>query len=155
MTSDPRASTKHAVDENAVAWRRVEDQIVVIAIATNRHVRLSEKGSRLWLALVDGSSFAGLVQLLRDNYGLVEDRARVQAEAFLQLCASRGFLRPQSAAQTCRVSNERQAVDELTTDCDPGAAALRGVQRSRDVTFQAVLRDPPPASGDGDARTCE
>ncbi len=64
-------------------WREVEGEIVVLDLRTSRYLSLNETGGVLWSALLDGVTREDLVARLVDSYGIDEQTAGEDVDAFL------------------------------------------------------------------------
>ena len=86
-----------ALDADAVVWREVGDEIVVLEIATAVYLTLNGTARPLWLLLADGATRDDLAAALVAEYGIAFDRAAADVDDFLAALATRSLLRPSEA----------------------------------------------------------
>jgi len=75
-----------------VLFRRVEDELVLVKIATNEIFALNPTGARIWELIGEGRDVEGVVSGLRDEYGQPEDALRSKVTAFVAELRRQGFL---------------------------------------------------------------
>jgi Coenzyme PQQ synthesis protein D (PqqD) len=90
MTEEQRIALK--VDD--LTWREVQDELLVLDMATTTYLTLNGSAKFLWEQLVDGATLTELAGSLVDRYGIDTGRARVDAEEFLQVLEERSFVKP-------------------------------------------------------------
>jgi uncharacterized protein YuzB (UPF0349 family) len=73
-------------------WREVDDEVIVLDKRTWTYMGVNGSGAVLWGELVEGATPARLVERLRAVYGIDEDAARRDVDAFLELLRSHDFL---------------------------------------------------------------
>ena len=67
-----------------VAWRRVDDEVVVLDLDSSAYYSLNDTGSRMWELLAAGHPLDNVVSLVSDEYGhAVADVSR-DADALLK-----------------------------------------------------------------------
>ena len=84
----------HAVkirDED-LSWRQVGDELIVLDLRSNSYLSINESGTALWQMLVDGTTVRGMTARLASDFGLDQDRATTDVEAFVAMLAERGLL---------------------------------------------------------------
>ena len=72
----------YKVNPNVVA-RRVEDEIVLVNLETNRIFALNSTGARLWELLADGLSRPEICAKLTEEYGIAQAEIDVEFERLL------------------------------------------------------------------------
>lgn len=78
---------KYSVPRQDVAWRRVDDEVLVLHLRTGYYYALNETGARLWEELAAGASFSAACEVLTREFTVDEAAARADAEALLaELC---------------------------------------------------------------------
>lgn len=75
-----------AVRSEELAWNEVDDQIVVLDTTTSTYHAVSGAGVTLWPLLVEGTTRADLLEVLRRTYDVPGDRAEADLDAFLDAC---------------------------------------------------------------------
>lgn len=77
---------------DAVKWREVEGEGLLLDLKTSSYLAVNPSATLLWRQLEAGTSRGALVETLRHQYELAEDRASADVDAFLDDCRARGFL---------------------------------------------------------------
>jgi Coenzyme PQQ synthesis protein D (PqqD) len=80
-----------------VVWREVEDELVVLEVATTNYLMLNGSAKQLWLALVEGTTFEELVGQLTKQYEITSELARTDIKLFLGNLFDRGLLGQETA----------------------------------------------------------
>ena len=75
-----------------VLFRRVEDELVLVKIATNEIFALNPTGARIWELIGEGRDVEGVVDGLRDEYDQPADALRSKVTAFVAELRRQGFL---------------------------------------------------------------
>ncbi len=75
-----------------VEWREVEGRIVAMDVRTADCVALNRTGTRLWSAVVEGTSVEQLATALVEAFGLEEEAARRDVDAFVEALRARDLL---------------------------------------------------------------
>jgi len=75
-----------------VAWREVDDEVVLLDLRTSMYWSLNGSGSLLWVALADGATPEELSLRLTAEYGLDPATARHDADRFLESCLEQDLL---------------------------------------------------------------
>lgn len=78
--------------QGAVAWQQVEDETILLDLATSQYLGVNGSGSSLWPALADGATRDELVARLCEVYDVDDDQAAADIDAFLATCRERGYL---------------------------------------------------------------
>ena len=76
----------------AVDWREVDGQVVVLDRAGSVYLAVNAAGAALWPAIVAGTTRAQLVQILLDTFGVEQARAERDVDAFLASLSERDLL---------------------------------------------------------------
>jgi hypothetical protein len=86
----PAGAPRLRVDE--VVWREVGDDLVVLELSTSTYLTLNGSGKQLWIGLAEGGTVPELVERLTALYGIGEEQATGDTEAFLAALAERKLL---------------------------------------------------------------
>ena len=81
-----------ALDENSVVWRDLNDEVIVLELATSTYLTLNGSGRLLWMRLVGGTDLLGLVSVLQEEYEIPEAVAVADAQAFIDALTERSLL---------------------------------------------------------------
>lgn len=74
---------RYRLASDALAWRRVEDQIVAVDKRTSSYLALNRSATVLWPLLEAGARHDQLAARLREVYGLDEATATAGVDALL------------------------------------------------------------------------
>jgi Coenzyme PQQ synthesis protein D (PqqD) len=77
-----------------LVWREVDAETIVLDLRTQRYLSISHSGSVIWRSLAEGSTHEELVERLTASFGIAEEVARSDVDAFLADCRERGLLEP-------------------------------------------------------------
>ena len=77
---------------DAVDWREVEGQVVVLDRAGSVYLAVNAAGAALWPAIVEGATRSQLVQVLLDSFDVERARAERDVDVFVASLAERGLL---------------------------------------------------------------
>jgi hypothetical protein len=86
----PRGALRLRVDE--VVWREVGEDLVVLELASSTYLTLNGSAKQLWIGLTEGAGVPELVGRLTATYGITEEQATTDTEAFLAALADRKLL---------------------------------------------------------------
>jgi hypothetical protein len=75
-----------------LAWRMIDDEVVVVDMRTSTYLNTNGSGALLWRALVDGATYEDLAARLVEEFGIDADRAIADVDRFLDAVSSRGLL---------------------------------------------------------------
>ncbi len=78
--------------ENAVAWKQVDGETILLDVATSTYLGVNRPGSVLWPALADGTTREQLIGRLCRAYQVSEEQAGIDVDDFLRLCRDHGLL---------------------------------------------------------------
>ena len=67
-----------------VAWRRVDDEVVVLDLDSSAYYSLNDTGSRMWELLAAGHPLDKVVSLVADEYGHASADVSRDADALLK-----------------------------------------------------------------------
>lgn len=77
----------YAVPQQDVAWRRVDDEVLVLHLRTGYYYALNATGARLWEELASGATFNAACAALVREFSVDIAAARADAAAVLaDLC---------------------------------------------------------------------
>ena len=80
--------------ETDLHWREIDGEIIALEARGSTYVATNGAGTRLWRALVDGTTRDELADELVGAYGIDRDRALADVEAFLAQLGAQGLLAP-------------------------------------------------------------
>jgi hypothetical protein len=83
---------KLQIDADAVVWRDVGDEVVVLELSTSTYLTLNGTAKQIWDSLASGATLSALADGLVDRYGITLEQAQVDAESFVSALADRGLL---------------------------------------------------------------
>jgi hypothetical protein len=66
-----------------VAWRRVEEESVLLNVDTSEYYSLDPVGTRIWELLGKGEALDAVAEGLAKDYGISKDRAAKDAQEFV------------------------------------------------------------------------
>jgi hypothetical protein len=81
-----------------VEWRRIDNEVVILDLRTQRYLSLNHSGARLWPLLVSGTTRHQLVDELVGVYGIGVSEAGDDVDFLLAQLAEADLLAPPSAA---------------------------------------------------------
>jgi len=82
--------------EDAVAWRRVGDEVVALDIRRSVYLSVNRTAAVLWPALVEGATRRQLVSIALDRFDVDPERAADDIDSLLADLAGRDLLEPPS-----------------------------------------------------------
>lgn len=82
--------------EGAVAWRKVDDEVVLLDLERSAYLGTNPAATLLWHRLDEGATEGQLVDALVAAYGIPREQARTDVEAFLADCRRRDLLEAES-----------------------------------------------------------
>jgi hypothetical protein len=88
--SDAGAPLKLA--EEALTWREVDGEIVVLDRRSWMYMGVNGAGVMLWKQIIEGASLSRLVECLCDAYEIDAEVAQRDVEAFLEMLSSNSLL---------------------------------------------------------------
>ena len=75
-----------------IAWKQIDDEIVILDLRTHRYLSLNHSGTVLWPQLVAGASRQQLVDALVDAYRVPPVQAATDLERLLAQLSERDLL---------------------------------------------------------------
>jgi hypothetical protein len=75
-------------------WREVEGEIVALDVRASTYLSVNKTGTVLWPQLTAGASRDDLVAALTARYGVDDEAAGRDVDAFLDALETRGLLAP-------------------------------------------------------------
>ncbi len=112
ILSRPPALQRDNVDDHApdtlpepspdVVWRRLNDEVVLVHLPTNRIFTLNETGARLWELLSEEGSRAELEACLRSEYGVADDDVGETVKSLLSQLARELLVHPRASYRSLR-----------------------------------------------------
>lgn len=88
------AAAKKYRHASTSAWRRVEDDGIVLDLETSAYYSLNEVGSFIWERLGEGKTLDEVVAEVCDAYEVAEPEARKDAEELVAKLVSQKLLEP-------------------------------------------------------------
>lgn len=86
MTSEIRLRAE------GIEWREVDGEIVALDLGSSSYLAANKTATVLWPELVDGTTRESLVKKLVDAYGLDEEAAGRDVDAFVDQLRENGML---------------------------------------------------------------
>jgi hypothetical protein len=83
---------KLRINVDAVVWRDVGDEVVVLELSTSTYLTLNGTAKQIWESLASGATLDTLAGGLVERYGITSEQARVDAESFVSALSDRGLL---------------------------------------------------------------
>lgn len=80
------------VRADAVDWREVDGQVVVLDRTGSVYLAVNGSGVMLWPAVIEGATRADLVKILLDAYDVDPSRATADVDAFVGSLSERNLL---------------------------------------------------------------
>lgn len=77
-----------------VAWREVEDEVIVLDLRSSQYLTLNDTGAFLWILLESGASAPSLGESLVGRWGVDRETADKDVEDFLGYCRDAEFIEP-------------------------------------------------------------
>ena len=115
---------------DAVEWREVDGEIVVLDMNAAEYLRANSGGVTLWPALAEGTTRDALVDQLLDTHDIDRETAERDVDAFLEALAQRGVLddrRPRKpAAHILELAAGRPSSPRRRSCCPTCAGPLAG-----------------------------
>lgn len=85
-------SQRHRLRDSELTWRITQDAIVVLDQRRWVYLSLNGSGALLWSSLAEGATTGELIGVLRERYGIDDEAARLDADAFVAMLAERELL---------------------------------------------------------------
>lgn len=93
MTADPSAPGHGELrPDDDVVSRRLEDEVVLVHLRTNRIYTLNETGARLWELLKDGRGRAEIEEQLLQEFEVERDQLQEEVERIVSLLSREGLV---------------------------------------------------------------
>jgi hypothetical protein len=80
------------IRSSGLSWRQLDDNIMLLDIATSSYLSITGAGSVIWVALVAGSTVDQLVTTVLDEFDVDHATAAADVTAFLADLEARGLL---------------------------------------------------------------
>jgi hypothetical protein len=88
----PRAFGAVRLRDEALDWRKIEDEVIALEGRTATYLSANPAASLLWEALARGTTRDELRSMLIEEFGLDEERAGADVDAFLTELAQHDLL---------------------------------------------------------------
>jgi hypothetical protein len=88
----PSNGTKFRLRQDALAWRRVGDAVVVLDIRASIYMGVNRTGAALWSALAEGATRQQLLAVALERFDVDPVRAATDIDSLLADLAGRGLL---------------------------------------------------------------
>lgn len=82
----------YVIPEREVAWRRVDDEVLVLQVRTGYYYSLNGTGALVWEALAKGEAVPRICARLRREYAVAAAVAERDVSALLADLAAEGLL---------------------------------------------------------------
>jgi hypothetical protein len=93
-------ATIHSIQGDAVAWREVDGEFVLISVATTRYYSLNASGSDVWRILLDGPrTGASIAAVLARHHGSDPVTVAADVEALLEDLVGEGLLQSEEGSE--------------------------------------------------------
>ena len=79
--------------DEGLDWREVEGEIVALDISAAEYFALNRSGALLWRAVARGATAEELTRMVVERYGLDEQTAAADVQAFVADIERRGLLK--------------------------------------------------------------
>jgi hypothetical protein len=83
---------RYRLREEGVSWRRIDDEVVAVDVATSTYLAANDSGTVLWQTLAGGATRDELVTALAERFGLDAEQAGADVDAFLAQLEAQGLL---------------------------------------------------------------
>lgn len=77
---------------DGLTWREIDGEMVILDLASSTYLKTNETGATLMRMLVQERTLEELVDGLTEEFGIDDERARADTEAFVQTLRARGLL---------------------------------------------------------------
>jgi hypothetical protein len=78
--------------EDAIEWREVEGEIVALDLESSEYIAVNRTGAAIWPLLAEGARRDELAARLVGEYGIDEDSAARDVDAFVKTLSERELL---------------------------------------------------------------
>jgi hypothetical protein len=78
--------------EDAIEWREVEGEIVALDLESSEYIAVNRTGAAIWPLLAEGARRDALAARLVVEYGIDEDSAARDVDAFVKTLSERDLL---------------------------------------------------------------
>lgn len=86
------ADPQYDLRTDELSWREIDGQVIVLDLRTKLYLSINDSGVALWRRLAGGARRAELVATLQETYGIPEEQASTDTDAFLASLEERGLL---------------------------------------------------------------
>lgn len=76
----------------ASAWRRIEEETILLDLQSSQYLGVNSSGSVLWPAIAEGTTRDELAAILAQEFDLTPARAAADVDAFISACRARDLL---------------------------------------------------------------
>jgi hypothetical protein len=122
-------TTVHSIEGDAVAWREVDGEFVLISVETTHYYSLNSSGSDAWRILLEGPQTAeSIAAALAARHGLDPTTVRSEVSALLEQLRSEGLIRAEEAAEPI-ASGASAALDRNGAYESPSLAKYEALER--------------------------
>ncbi len=84
--------------EADLAWRSIEDEVVVVDVRSSTYLATNDAGTRLWARLGEGATRDELVAELVDTWGIDVETAGADVDRFLDQLRRRALLEDETVS---------------------------------------------------------
>ena len=93
-------ATLNSVQADAVAWKEIDGEFVLISVETTHYYSLNSTGSYVWRALLEGPlTNDSITELLAASHGVETETVRVEVTTLLDALATEGLIRVREGSE--------------------------------------------------------
>jgi hypothetical protein len=86
------ALTPLRLNPAAVSWLEVDGEIIALQLSSSEYLSTNATGALLWKSLTSGTTREELIAQVVEAYGIDQQRAAADTDAFLEALAAQGLL---------------------------------------------------------------
>jgi hypothetical protein len=91
-SEDPESTAPLALRPDDLTWTTTDEGVTVLDVRTARYLQLNRSGATLWERLSAGATLDELADSLCARFGIDVERARADAEEFVNVLRERDLL---------------------------------------------------------------
>ena len=84
--------TELRLNPAAVSWLEVDGEIIALQLSSSEYLSTNATGALLWKALTTGTTRERLIAQIVEAFGIEEERASADTDAFIEALAAHGLL---------------------------------------------------------------
>lgn len=86
------SNEKTFVPSDNIAWREVNQEIIILNMKSGEYFTLNDVGQKVWLFIINGSCVADIKKNLISEFDVSEEHAESDIESFIQGLIEEGVL---------------------------------------------------------------